>query len=94
MLFKMPAYIYLFLWALMAFFPYVYFSTKMYVALLFVFSSISVVCSLYAVLNYKLPIYIKFLFVFVFFLAVYGGYAALLGDDLYWQSSNVIVKKY
>lgn len=94
MLFKMPAYIYLFLWALMAFFPYIYFSTKMYTALLCVFSVTSVVCSLYAILNYKLPVFVKFLFVFVFILAIYGGYAAILGDDLYWQSSAVVVKKY
>lgn len=90
----MPAYIYLFLWALMAFFPYVYFSTKMYTALLCVFSVTSVICSLYAVLNYKQPIFVKFLFVFVFILAIYGGHAAILGEDLYWQSSAVVIKKY
>ena len=77
----------------MAFLPYVYFSTQLYNVLLCLFSIISVFCSLYVAINYKLPVFIKTLFLFVFVLAIYGVYSAFLGDDLYWKSF-IVVKKH
>lgn len=93
-LIKFSAYVYLFSWIVMAFLPYVYFSTKVYYALLFFFSLTSLIFSVYAVLKFNLPAYFKVLFVFVFFLFLYGAYIAILGENIYWQGGGRFVNSY
>jgi O-antigen ligase len=91
---KLFAYIYLLLWLVLAFLPYVYFSTKVYYALLFVFSFTALIFSIYTFLKFNLPTYFKVLFIFVFFLSVYGAYIAFLGEDIYWQGGGRVVNSY
>lgn len=91
---KLPAYIYLLLWIIMSFLPYVYFSTKVYYALLFIFSASSWLYFFNAFLKFRLPTYFKTLFIFVSFLFIYGAYIAILGEDIYWQGGGRFVNSY
>lgn len=86
-------YAYIAAWMLLSFLPYVYYSTKAYVALLFFLAISAVSYTVYLVANYKLIPYFKCLLVFVGFLSVYGVGYFLVGDEVFWQAGNFFVER-
>lgn len=78
---------------LLSFLPYVYYSTKAYVALLFFLAISAVSYTVYLVVNYKLIPYFKCLLIFVGFLSVYGVGYFLVGDEAFWQAGNFFIER-
>lgn len=86
-------YVYIVAWMLLSFLPYVYYSTKAYVALLFFLAISAVSYTVYLVVNYKLIPYFKCLLIFVGFLSVYGVGYFLVGDEAFWQAGNFFIER-
>ncbi len=93
-LYRLSPYIYFFCWIALAFLPYVFFAKIIYISLLFYFACVGLYYSLTSLVNYKLPLYFKGLFVFVFVLVLYGMYLIFLDDDVYWQASSMYIEKH
>lgn len=89
-----PSTLYLFCWVILAFLPYVFFSTKIILALLTYFSITGIYYTFVLITRYKVPIYFKFLFSFVFILSLYGLGLFVVGEDVYWQALAQYVEKY
>lgn len=89
----LPAYIYLFAWIALSFLPYAFYSQNLYAILLTYFTFSALYYSVYSVTHFKLPVYFKFLFVFIGFLSIYGGYLLMLGDEIYWQDAAMFVEQ-
>ena len=87
----MFSYVYVFLWIFLSFLPFVYYSTKAYVSLLFFFAISALIYTFYFIGNYKLLPYFKCLFVFVAYLSIYGLHLLFLGDDVFWQYANFFI---
>lgn len=85
--------LYLFAWIVFSLLGFVINAPKLYAVLLYSFSAIAVSFSIYSIFEYRLPTYLKFLFLLVFFLSIYGGYLIILGDDVYWQFTGYNVGK-
>ena len=88
---SMFPYVYIFLWIILSFLPFVYYSTKAYVALLFFFAISAMVYTIYFIGNYKLMPYFKCLFIFVALLSIYGLHLIFLGDDIFWKYANFAI---
>lgn len=88
----LPSYIYLFAWMALAFLPYVFYSQNLYLVLLIYFFCSSLYYSVYAVAKYKIPLFFKTLFAFVFFLSIYGVYFAIVGTPIYWRDAAINVE--
>lgn len=58
------------------------------------FTGTSLYYSYFAVTHYKLPVYFKFLFLFVFVLCIYGVALVLIGDDIFWIHTGNFLRKY
>ncbi len=86
-------YAYIVAWMLLAFLPYVYYSTKAYVALLFFLGLSSVAYTCYFVAHYKLIPYFKCLLVFVGLLSIYGLYHLIVGENVFWVAGDFFVEK-
>lgn len=89
-----PSTLYLFCWIVLAFLPYVFFSSKIILLLLIYFSVTSIYYSFILVSEYEVPIYFKLLFPFVFVLSIYGIGSIFIGGDVYWQACAQYVDKY
>lgn len=92
-MFRFFAYFYLFCWIVLAFLPYVFFAKPIYAGLLLYFTISALYYSWYSAVNYKLPVYFKCLFLFVFVLSLYGVALILIGDDVYWPALGIYVEK-
>ncbi len=89
-----PSTIYLFCWIVLAFLPYVFFSSKIILLLLSYFSITSIYYTFVLVSKHQTPIYFKFLIPFVIVLCFYGIGLIFIGDDVYWHASAEYVEKY
>lgn len=87
-------YIFFFNWIVLTIFPYVYFSNYIYEPLLLYFTGTSLYYSYFAITHYKLPVYFRFLFLFVFVLCIYGVALVLIGDDIFWVHTGNFLRKY
>ena len=90
----LSTYVYFFAWIFLAVFSYIYNSNFIFEPLLIYFTGTALYYTYYAVMNYKLPIYFKGAFLFVFILTLYGIFLIFLGDDIYWQTTGRVVRKY
>lgn len=86
--------LYLFSWIFLAFLPFVYYSTKTYLALLFFFAFSALGYTIYAIGNIKLIPYFKSTIAFVSYLTIYGIYLIFFGDEVFWESCGIIVDRY
>lgn len=86
--------LYLFSWIFLAFLPFVYYSTKAYLALLFFFAFSALGYTIYAIGNIKLIPYFKSTIAFVSYLTIYGIYLIFFGDEVYWESCGIVIDKY
>lgn len=95
-LYKLSPYVYFFSWIFLAIFPYVYFTNYIYEPVLLYFTGASLYYAFVAVTNYKqnLPLYFKYLLLFVSVLLCYGCVLILIGDDIYWRTTGHFVRKY
>lgn len=87
-------YLYLFLWMFLSFLPFVYYSTKAYLALLIFFAVSALYYTFYALTNCRLIPYFKSAILLVSFLTIYGLYLIVLGDEVFWESCGIIVERY
>lgn len=87
-------YIYFCVWIVLAVFSYIYNSNFIYEPLLAFLTGTALYYSYVAVTNYKLPVYFKGLFLFVAILTLYGVFLAVAGDDIYWQATGRVLRKY
>lgn len=85
-------YAYIVAWMLLAFLPYVYYSTKAYVALQFFLAIFAFSYTVYFVANYKLIPYFKFLLLFVGILAIYGIVLIFVGDVVICRMGNYVIE--
>jgi len=86
-------YVYIFAWIFLSFLPYVYYSTKAYVAVLFFLAITALGYTFYLIANYKLIPYFKCVLVFVGLLSIYGLSLIFVGDDVFWKAGNIFVEK-
>ena len=89
-----PSTLYLFCWVVLAFLPYLFFSTKIILALLTYFSVTAIYYAFVLIARYKVPIYFKFLFPFVLVLSLYGIGLIFVGENVYWMATAQYVEKY
>ena len=93
-LYQVFTYEYFFVWFVLAVFSYIYNSNFIYEPLLAFLTGTALYYSYVAVTNYKLPIYFKGLFLFVTTLTLYGIFLVVAGDDIYWQATGRVLRKY
>lgn len=91
---RASVYIYFAVWVVLAVFSYIYNSNYIYEPLLIYLTGVDLYYSYVAVTNYRLPVYFKGLFVFVFILVVYGILLIIVGDDVFWQATGQFLRKY
>lgn len=87
-------YLYFATWIVLAVFSYVYNSNFIYEPLLIYLTGNAIYYSYIALTRYRLPVYFKGLFVFVFTLVIYGIYLILIGPDIFWQANSQFLRKY
>lgn len=76
----------------MSFLPFVYYSTKVYVVLLFFLAFAALGYTFYYVSNYKIIPFFKCTFVFVAILSIYGLGHYLAGEDIFWPAGKIFVE--
>lgn len=87
-------YVYFLVWIVLTLYTYFYNSNFIYEPLLIYLTGTALYYSYVAVTNYKLPVYLKGLFLFVSILVLYGINLIIVGDDVYWQATGRILRKY
>ncbi|WP_298770869.1 hypothetical protein [uncultured Fibrobacter sp.] len=85
-------YAYILGWIFLSFLPYVYYSTKAYVALLFFLAILALSYTIYFVANYRLIPFFKGLLVFVGFLSVYGLIHLVVSDPIFCIAGDTYIE--
>lgn len=93
-LYQVSTYVYFLVWIVLAVFSYIYNSNFIYEPLLVFLTGTALYYTYVAVTNYKLPIYFKGVLLFVFILSLYGVFLIIVGDEIYWQATGRILRKY
>ena len=93
-LYQAFTYVYFLVWIVLAVFSYIYNSNFIYEPLLVFLTGTALYYTYVAVTNYKLPIYFKGVLLFVVILSLYGVFLIIVGDEIYWQATGRILRKY
>lgn len=93
-LYQVSTYVYFLVWIVLAVFSYIYNSNFIYEPLLIFLTGTALYYTYVAVTNYKLPLYFKGTLLFVFILSLYGIFLIIVGDEIYWQATGRILRKY
>lgn len=82
---------YYLIWVIYPIFNSFYVSTGGTFLVLLFFGITGLFCSLYVLFNYKQSYFFKMIYLFVFFLSLYGFYSFILDDAFYWRAFDVLV---